>query len=96
MNLTGEPLTAGEAHTLGLVNHVAPDTKLLATTNRIVKKLSQVSPISNASFKRILRSTVPRSAVETAYKELLNTITSPDFRKGARAFAHKVAPDYIS
>ncbi len=96
MNLTGEPLTAGEAHTLGLVNYVVPDTRLLAVTSRVLKKLSQVSPISNSSFKRILRSTIPRSALTTAYKELLNTITSQDFRKGARAFAHKVAPDYSS
>ncbi len=94
MNLTGEPLTAGEAHTLGLVNYLVPDTRLLAVTGRVLKKLSQVSPISNSSFKRILRSTIPRASLTTAYKELLNTITSPDFRKGARAFAHKTAPDY--
>ncbi len=94
MNLTGEPLTAVEAHTLGLVNYVVPDTRLLAVTGRVLKKLSQVSPISNSSFKRILRSTIPRASLAAAYKELLNTITSPDFRKGARAFAHKMAPDY--
>ena len=94
MNLTGEPITAGEAHANGLVNHVVPDGRLLTVTGSVLKKISHVSPISNSSFKRILRSTVPKSAFATAYKELLTTITSPDFRRGASAFAHKASPDF--
>lgn len=94
MNLTGEPITAREAKVIGLVNYAVPKGKLLATTTSTLEKLSHVSPISNSGFKRILWNTIPRSALETAYRQLLLTITSPDFRKGATAFALKQSPNY--
>jgi enoyl-CoA hydratase/3-hydroxyacyl-CoA dehydrogenase len=94
MNLTGEPITAREAKEIGLVNYVAPKGKLLATIKSVLEKLSHVSPTSNSSFKRILYSNVSRSALDTAYAQLLRTITSPDFKKGSGAFARKQIPQY--
>jgi len=94
MNLIGEPTTAQEARKIGLVNYAVPKGKLLATTMSILEKLSHVSPISNSSFKRILWDTVSESALETAYEQLLRTITSPDFKKGSGAFARKQILDY--
>ena len=94
MNLTGEPITAREAREIGLVNYTAPKEKLLATTKGILEKLSRVSPISNSSFKRILHDNVSRSALDTAYAQLLRTITSTDFKKGSGAFARKQIPNY--
>ena len=94
MNLTGEPITAREAREIGLVNYAVPKGKLLATTRSVLEKLSHVSPISTSSFKRILWDTVSKSALDTAYEQLLRTIISPDFKKGSRAFARKQIPSY--
>jgi len=94
MNLTGEPITAREAGEIGLVNYAVPKGKLLATTKDILEKLSHVSPVSNSSFKRILWDTVSESALETAYGQLLRTITSSYFKKGSEAFTRKQIPNY--
>jgi enoyl-CoA hydratase/3-hydroxyacyl-CoA dehydrogenase len=94
MNLTGEPLTALEAKQAGLVNYAVPAKQLLSATRRILEKIQQVSPISNSSFKRILWTTIPRSSFAMAYTQLLRTITSPDFRRGAEAFRLKQHPNY--
>ena len=94
MNLTGNPLSADEAREAGLVTHVAPRDKVDRVVSRVLEDLEKVSPISNSSFKRIRRAMIPDDALEFAYGQLLETITSPDFRKGASAFLNKQAPKY--
>lgn len=94
MNLTGEPVSALEAKKIGLVNYAVPKRYLLSATKHVLERMSHVSPVSNSSFKRILWNTIPRSALDTAYRQLLVTITSPDFRIGAKAFALKQIPKY--
>ncbi len=94
MNLTGSPLSAQEARSLGLANQVVPPNRLRPTANKMIQDLRRVSPISNSSFKRIKKATIPKAALLIAYRELLRTITSPDFRKGARAFVTKKTPQF--
>ena len=94
MNLTGNPISAKEAKVAGLVTHVVPQDRLIDVTSKVLQDLEQVSSISNSSFKRIRRGTIPKNALEVAYRELFRTITSPDFRKGANAFLHKQVPGY--
>ena len=94
MNLTGAPLSASESARYGLVNYSVPRAELVPTLERIAREITHVSPISNSSFKRVRRIDLSRGRVETAYKELLRTITSRDFREGSRAFVAKRAPEY--
>ncbi len=94
MNLTGSPLSAREAKSLGLANQIVPPNKLRPTADKMIEDLRRVSPISNSSFKRIRKATIPRAALLIAYRELLRTITSPDFRKGATAFVAKKSPEF--
>lgn len=94
MNLTGSPLTAEEALSFGLVNFAEDASQLDSRTQETLAALRHVSPISNASFKRINRTSISSRVLNAAYKELLRTITSDDFRKGAIAFANKKNPDY--
>ena len=94
MNLTGRPVSAKEAQQMGLVNYVVPLAELDSATNRVVRSLLNVSPISNASFKRILKAAIPRRLLDTAYEQLFRTITSPDFRKGSASFVAKRPPAY--
>ena len=96
LNLTGRSVSAKAAEKMGLVNYTVPKSKLVQTTQGILEDMLRVSPVSNASFKRIRRETIPRKGLQKAYRELLNTITSPDFRKGSTAFARKEMPTYYT
>jgi enoyl-CoA hydratase / 3-hydroxyacyl-CoA dehydrogenase len=94
MNLTGAPLTANEATGYGLVSYSVPRIDLAVILEKIIRELTHVSPISNSSFKRIRRTELSKTKLETAYRELLRTITSRDFREGSNAFVAKRAPEY--
>ncbi len=94
MNLTGTPLTADEAREYGLISHSVPREELAPTIEKIIHEIIHVSPISNSSFKRIRKRDLSKITLETAYKELLRTITSKDFREGSSAFLAKRAPEY--
>jgi len=94
MNLTGTPLTADEAANYGLVNHSVPRHELTPTLEKIIREVMHVSPISNSSFKRIRKTDLSKTKLQTAYRELLRTITSKDFLEGSRAFVAKRSPEY--
>jgi enoyl-CoA hydratase/3-hydroxyacyl-CoA dehydrogenase len=94
MNLTGTPLNATEATQYGLVNYSVAREQLAPTLEKISRAIMHVSPISNSSFKRIRKADLSKTKLETAYSELLRTITSKDFREGSSAFVTKRAPKY--
>jgi enoyl-CoA hydratase / 3-hydroxyacyl-CoA dehydrogenase len=94
MNLTGNAISADQALDAGLATHVVPEDQLTATVEKTLDDLQKVSPISTSSFKRITRAMIPKTALDTAFRELFRTITSPDFRKGSAAFAAKQTPAY--
>jgi enoyl-CoA hydratase / 3-hydroxyacyl-CoA dehydrogenase len=96
MNLTGTALSAELARSYGLVNYVEDPGDIEERLKKIVDEMRHVSPISNASFKRIHRSVFTSRILNIAHKELLRTITSPDFKKGATAFTQKVSAEYYS
>ena len=94
MNLTGKAISAEEARSTGLVSYTEELSQLDNRVEAILDEIRHVSPISNASFKRIHRRNLTTSVLRTAYAELLRTITSPDFRRGATAFAQKTPPEF--
>jgi enoyl-CoA hydratase / 3-hydroxyacyl-CoA dehydrogenase len=94
MNLTGAPMSAEEARSYGLVNYVEEKTHLRERVDQLLGAMRSVSPISNASFKRIHQGLFTTRALDLAHRELFRTITSSDFVKGATAFKEKVHPEY--
>ncbi len=94
MNLTGRSISAQEAERYGLVNQLATENNLEDLADKLLDEITHVSPISNASFKRIRQSLFPKHSLKTAYDELYNSITSNDFKKGSSAFAQKTQPKY--
>lgn len=94
MNLTGEAISAQEAQSFGLVNYVVDPLGLEDRVREVIEETRRVSSISNASFKRIRRNLMQRSVLNSAYRELLRSITSPDFKKGAIGFANKTTPEF--
>lgn len=94
MNLTGAPISADEARSHGLVNYVEESAHLRERVDRLLSEMRNVSPISNASFKRIHRSLFTTRILDLAHRELFRTIMSPDFVNGATAFKEKTHPKY--
>ena len=94
MNLTGHPVTAEEALRLGMINRIVESSESSAVMESLQRDLMPVSPISNSSFKRIQKSVIPKESYATAYHELYRTLTSPNFKIGAEAFANKSQAQY--
>ena len=94
MNLTGTSLTGDEAASHGLVSHCVPQQDLVPTLDKIFQEITAVSPISNSSFKRIRKTDLSKTKLDTAYRELYRTIVSKDFREGSEAFIAKRPPQY--
>jgi enoyl-CoA hydratase len=52
MLMTGDPLTAEEAHRLGMVNEIHPRTELMEAAHRIAQKIASNSPTAVQAVKR--------------------------------------------
>ncbi len=95
MNMTGHSLTAQEAVKEGMVNYVVSEGSLRDKFATLRDEIMRVSPDSNASFKRIQRSLVPKYAYARAYNELFRTLTTDNFIRGVDAFVAKKPPQYF-
>ncbi len=55
MLMTGDPITAQEAHRLGMVNEVHPQSELMQAARRIAEKIASNSPTAVQAVKRAVR-----------------------------------------
>jgi enoyl-CoA hydratase len=55
MLMTGDPITATEAHRLGMVNEVYPQAELMDAAHRIAAKIASNSPTAVQAVKRAVR-----------------------------------------
>src|SRR5437763_15301475 len=55
MLMTGDPITAQEAHRLGMVNELHPQAELMDAAYRIAEKIASNSPTSVQAVKRAVR-----------------------------------------
>jgi hypothetical protein len=56
MLMTGDPITAQEAHRLGMVNQIHPADELLPAAHRIAAKIACNSPTAVQAVKRAVQS----------------------------------------
>jgi enoyl-CoA hydratase len=90
--LTGDLMSAAEAHRLGLVNHVYPDAEILSQAEALASRLAAGAPHAIRWTKRLLN----RSAIRE-WNEMLGdgiahemlTFMTADHREGANAFLEK-------
>jgi crotonobetainyl-CoA hydratase len=97
MMLTGKPITAAEAHRLGIVNEVVPQAQLLATAERWAAEILECSPSSVRATKQValLSEGMPlEDSIKKSYSLVGALFGSEDMMEGVMAFAQKRKPDW--
>lgn len=95
--LFGEPISAADAASIGLINAVVPDSELEARTREWAAKLAagatRAIGLSKTLLNRGLALDLGAFLDEEASAQALNSSTE-DFKEGVRAFVEKRAPDF--
>lgn len=96
--LSARKFTGDEAHRLGLLNAVLPDTEVMAHVGQVARTLARdVSPRSMAIIKRQVRRAYAQdfaTSLSVADHEMEHSFTSADFREGVRSFVARRAPRF--
>jgi enoyl-CoA hydratase/carnithine racemase len=95
MLLTGEPVDAQTARTLGLVNHVVPATALDGTVAALAARIAAKSPLTLAIGKQAFyrQAELPlEAAYACASETMVRNMLAHDAEEGIDAFLQKRAP----
>ncbi|MGO8819499.1 MAG: enoyl-CoA hydratase/isomerase family protein [Terriglobia bacterium] len=90
--LTGEAITAAEAHRIGLVNEVVPAPELLPTAEKLARKIIANAPLAVTFALEAVNHGMEMSAAEGQFLEssLFGlSCTTADMKEGMRAFLEK-------
>ena len=97
MLMTGEPITAQEAHRLGMVNEVYPRTELMAAVLSIAEKIADNSPTAVQAVKRAVQmgqGEPVEQAVAIMMDEHWRSVVHPDRVEGILAFTEDREPTF--
>ena len=95
--LLGDPVTAVQAHRLGLVNEVVPAAQVLPRAQALARKIAANAPLAVQAIKRTVRDTsgLPLADAYLIENEAKRQVLgSEDAREGPRAFMEKREPNY--
>ena len=95
--LTGEMITAAEAHRIGLVEKVVPQAELLPEAKRIANVIATKAPLAITACKRAINGGAHLSiddAIELEAIEFGTLVDTEDFREGTSAFLEKRKPSW--
>jgi enoyl-CoA hydratase len=95
--LTGETVTASEAHRMGLVNQVVPAAELLAAAEKLAKKIIVNAPLAIKFAMEAVNHGLEMTAAEGQFLEASLfglCCTNSDMREGTRAFLEKRPPKF--
>ncbi len=93
--MTGDPITAHEAHRLGMVNEIHPGTELLAAALTIAEKIARNSPTAVQSVKRAVKlgqGQPVEQAIEIMMDEHWRSVVHPDRSEGILAYTEGREP----
>ena len=93
--LTGERISAAEAHRIGLVNRVVPAGRVLAEARRYAEIIAANGPLAVQAVKRSVLAGLGRPTEEALAKEFeigIPPSMSEDAKEGTRAFKEKRKP----
>jgi enoyl-CoA hydratase len=92
MLLTGEPVTAPEAHRIGLVNQVVPAPQLVAAAEKLAEKIIANAPLAVKFVLEAVNHGMEMSGAEGQFLEAALfglCCTTADMKEGTRAFLEK-------
>lgn len=95
--LTGEAVSAAEAHRMGLVNQVVPAAELLAAAEKLAQKIIVNAPLAIKFAMEAVNHGLEMSAAEGQFLEAFLfglCCTTSDMREGTRAFLEKRPPKF--
>ena len=95
--LTGDPMSAQEAHRCGFVNDVVPQDKVLERAQEFATRLAKNGPLAIRKIKECVLTTSGLTINEAfAVEDRLSAevIVSKDAREGPRAFVEKRDPNF--
>jgi len=93
--MTGEPITAREAHRLGMVNEIHPLAELMSAALSIAEKIADNSPTAVQSVKRAVQNgqgEPVEQAVAIMMDEHWRSVVHPDRVEGILAFTEGREP----
>ncbi len=95
--LTGDAITAAEAHRIGLVNRVVPAAELAAEARTLAATLADKAPVAARYIIDAVNRGLEMSSAEAELYEatLFGLVsTTEDMREGTRAFLDKRKPQF--
>jgi enoyl-CoA hydratase len=90
--LTGEPLSAVEAHRWGLVNRLTEPGEALAGARELAERIAAAAPLAVRATKEIVTGAAGAESWQRPNELLEIVLASEDAREGARAFTEKREP----
>ena len=97
MLITGEPVDAQKALSLGLVNKVVPRDELMSTAEAMARRINENGPLAVRAVKEAATRGIRMPLQEGVQMEALlsyKVFQSEDAREGPRAFAEKRKPAF--
>ncbi|MHC8380783.1 enoyl-CoA hydratase/isomerase family protein [Pseudomonas sp. LB3P14] len=92
MMMTGELITAQEAHRLGMVNHVVPKAQLMPLALEIARKIVHNSPTAIEAQKQAMKygyGQPTEMAIQLSQMTNARAAVHPDYAEGIQAFLER-------
>ncbi|MEE8418943.1 MAG: enoyl-CoA hydratase-related protein [Dehalococcoidales bacterium] len=95
MLLTGDLITAEEAHRIGLANQVVPGAELMAAAQKMAERIMDCAPLALQSIKETVHKTTGMPIEEALQARFgINVSATEDAKEGTAAFAQKRKPEW--
>ena len=95
--LTGDPIDAPRAYTVGLVNRVVPADRVLDEALVLANRIAEHPPLAVSNARRMVREApdlTEAEAWERSRELAIEVFRRPDAIEGATAFSEKRAPSW--